>query len=125
MANDLEEILESDYKFVLIMGDYFDCPTCNPFTSFSAYTHYDEKSLLEEMLKFAGHARMEFIYVLDSDTGELQKYCDIDTKVGGHRVINMQFKLPKHGNIIIHQQDGKWVVADETYTVLYGRNNQV
>ena len=121
MDDKLKEILEGDFKYVLISGDYFDCPSCNPSTSFNANTFWDEKALLEHMVKFAGKDRMETIWVLDSYSGDMAKYCDIITKAGYHNVINMEFELPEKGKVIIHKEDGGWKVADEGYTVLYGK----
>ena len=121
MDDKLKELLESDYKFVLISGDYFDCPSCNDTTSFTAETFYDEKALLEHVIKWAGRLRMETIWVLDSYNGDMLKYCDINTDVGGHRVYKMEFDLPERGKVIIHQENGAWKIADEGYMVLYGK----
>jgi hypothetical protein len=121
MDDKLKEILESDYKFVLINGDYFDCPSCNPTTSFNANTFYDEKELLEHILKRAGSDRMEAIWVLDSFNGDMVKYCDIETKASFHNVSSMEFTLPEKGKVIIFKDKGGWAVAKEGYTVLYGR----
>ena len=81
----LEDILEGDYKFVLISGDYFDCPSCNDTTSFSASTFFDEADLLKHILSVVGKDRLEAIWVLDCyGSGNMVKYCDIKTKAGMH-----------------------------------------
>jgi len=116
----LKEILEGDYKFVLIEGDYFDCPSCNPTTSFSANTYYDEKELLEYMVKMAGSMRMDAIYVLDSYGGDLAKYCEIYPVVGGHNVQRLSFHLPEKGDVIILRDNGGFRLADDAEIILYG-----
>lgn len=121
VTDSLKEILEGDYQFVLIMGDYYDCPSCAPGATLSAYTHYDEKTLVDEMLKYAGSCKMVSIYVLDIDFGDMEKYCNIETTTGHHNVVKMEFDLPNAGHVIIHQEKGKWVVAGPAHTVLYGK----
>ena len=121
----LEEILEGDYKFVLISGDYFDCPSCNPGASFSANTFYDEKELLQYIRDNTNTERMEAIWVLDNYcTGHMIKYCDITTSTGDHNVYKLEFNLPKAGEVIIQKVDGIWTVMDKEYTILYGSTNR-
>jgi hypothetical protein len=120
MDDKLKEALESDYKFVLISGDYFDCPSCNPSTSFNATTFWDEKALLEHIVKFVNSDRMEAIWLIDSDTGDMIKYCDIETDTGHHNVKSLKFELPKQGKVLIHKENGIWKIADKEYMVLYG-----
>lgn len=120
MDEKLKEILEGDYKFVMIDGDYFDCPSCNDVTSFNATTYYDEKSLLEYMVKFAGRNRMEAIWLIDSDNGDMVKYCDIDTSTGFHNVSRMSFHLPEKGEVIILKGEHGFRLADDAEIILYG-----
>lgn len=120
MTDELKDILEGDFKYVLIEGDYFDCPSCNPTTSFSTTTHWDEKTLLDHMVKWAGRQRMEAIWVLDSYNGNMQKYCDIETRSSFHRVHTMAFKLPEKGDTMIIADKGGYRLADDAEMVLYG-----
>ena len=121
MDNKIKETLEDDYKFVLISGDYFDCPSCNNSTSFNANTFYDEKALLEYMVANTNVERMERIYLLGSYSGELVKYCEIETSTGRHNVAKLEFELPQTGKVIIHKENGVYKIADKGYTALYGK----
>ncbi len=121
----LKEMLESEeYSFVLVSGDYFDCPSCNDSTAFNAKTFYNEEELLKYILAGVGSERMEAIWLIDVyRTGHLVKYCDIRTKTGGHNVQELNFPLPQAGEVIVLKDaQGKWVVADKEYTILYGDN---
>jgi len=121
-SEDLKELLESDYKFVLISGDYFDCPSCNPSTSFQADTFFDEDHLLKHMVERAGSDRMEAIWILDCwNTGNMIKFCDIDTRTGGHKVYKMEFDLPS-GHYMIEYDQGGYKLASPAKTVLQGNN---
>lgn len=124
VSEELKEMLEGDYTFVLISGDYYDCPSCNPGATFYANTFYDEKALLEHIAINVGKERMEAIWLLDHwGTGHMVKYCDIKTKTGGHNVQELNFPLPLAGEVIVLKDaSGKWVVADKEYTILYGDN---
>ena len=123
MDDKIKDILESDYKFVLISGDYFDCPSCNPGASLGANTFWDEKQLLEYICANTNKKRMEAIWLIDSyGNGDMVKYCDIYTKTGFHNVVNLEFQLPQTGTVIIHQGDNGWQVADEAYRTLYANN---
>lgn len=122
MSNEdkLKDILEGDYKFVLISGNYFDCPSCNPDASLSASTFYDEKDLLKHILEHVNHDRMEAIWLIDHyGDGDMVKYCDIETRTGFHNVRALKFKLPQKGIVLIHQEEGQWKVADPAYLLLY------
>lgn len=122
MNDTLKEILEGDYKFVLISGDYFDCPSCNNSTSFQTDTFWDEKALLEHIMKRVGADRMEAIWVLDSDNGDMAKFSEIDTKAGFHRVLKLEFDLPS-GHIVIEMNNGKYELLSPAGTLLYGNAN--
>lgn len=116
----LKDILEGDYKFVLISGDYFDCPSCNDTTSFNASTFFDEKDLLKHILEVVGKDRLEAIWVLDCyGSGNMVKYSDIITKAGGHRVHQIQFDLPS-GRVIIVQEKGGYRQLTPAEVVLHG-----
>ena len=119
----VEEILEGDYQFVLVSGDYFDCPSCNPGASLGAKTFYDEEALLNYILSNVGSDRMETIWVIDSyGNGDMAKYCNIKTKTSWHNVARLEFTLPITGPVIIMKdKDGKWIIADKEYTILYAQ----
>lgn len=119
----LEDILEGDYKFVLISGDYFDCPSCNDITSFSASTFFDEADLLKHILSVVGKDRLEAIWVLDCyGSGNRVKYCDIKTKTSTHRVQKIEFDLPSGRVIVVSDKDGFRQLSSEE-VVLYGSNS--
>lgn len=119
----LKDILEGDYKFVLISGDYFDCPSCNDTTSFNASTFFDEKDLLKHILEVVGKDRLESIWVLDCyGSGNMVKYCDIATKAGMHRVQKIEFDLPSGRVIIRLEKEGYRQLTPEE-VVLYGTSS--
>lgn len=119
----LKDILEGDYKFVLISGEYFDCPSCNDTTSFNASTFFDESALLKHILSVVGKDRLEAIWVLDCyGSGNMVKYCDIKTKAGGHRVQKIEFDLPS-GRVIIVSNKGGYRQLDPAEVILYGTTN--
>ncbi len=113
------EILESDFHYVLIMGEYHDCPTCNDSATLQAHTHWDEKSLLKEMCEKADNYKMTAIWVIDTCNGDMAKYCDIETYASFHRVHKLEFKLPTGQVMIVHGDTG-WKVADPAEMILYG-----
>lgn len=114
-----EWVEQHDYRLVLINGDYADCPSCNDYALLDIDTFWDEKGLLEHVCKYTNISRMDTIYLMCMDTGELVKYCDIDTKVGFHNVASLEFELPEKGRVLIIQGDSGWKVADESETILY------
>lgn len=123
MDDKLKEILDSDYKFVLISGEYFDCPSCNPGASFSANTFYDENDLLKHILENVNKDRMEALWLIDSyGDGDMVKYCDIETFTGHHNVRKLKFKLPQKGTVVIHQDNKGWKVADDAWLLLYEKD---
>lgn len=118
----LEDILEGDYKFVLISGDYFDCPSCNDITSFNASTFYDEKELLNHIRKVIGSDYLKALYVLDSDNGRLEHYSDITTKAAGHKVTEIQFDLPS-GRVMMVLEKGGYRQLDPAEVILYAASS--
>jgi hypothetical protein len=121
--NKLEDILQGYYAFVLVSGEYFDCPSCNPGTSLMAKSFYDEQDLIKGILDNAGKDRMEAIWLIDNyRDGDMVKYCDIDTETSNHNVRLMRFHLPIAGKIVIHKEKGVWRVADPAYLLLYEKD---
>ena len=115
--------MEGDYHFVLISGDYHDCPSCNDGATLIPTSFWDEKSLLEYVMKHVGSEKMTAIWIIDSwGDGHMYKYCDITTEAGGHRVQQIEFDLPS-GRVIIVQDKGGYRRLDPTETVLYANSN--
>jgi len=122
MDERLKDILDGDYKFVLIQGDYFDCPSCNDTTSFYTTTCYDEKELLKIIEKDVGSSYLRSIWVLDHyNTGDMVKYCDITTKTGSHQVQEIEFQLPVEGHIILVRDNQSYRRLTPAETVLRGK----
>ena len=121
MTQELKDILDSDYGFVLISGSYFDCPSCNPSTCFEANTFYDEKQLLEHITKMTGLDYMKSIWLIDRySDGHMAKFCDIETSTGYHSVSKLEFDLPS-GRVIIEKTNEGYKVASPAKTVLDGQ----
>jgi hypothetical protein len=120
----LKDILEGDYKFVLISGEYFDCPSCNDITSFSALTFFDEKDLLKHILAVVGKDRLEAIWVLDCYcSGNMVKCCDIKTSTGFHKIAKIELDLPEQQVIIETDKAGNLHVLSAAEMVLRGSSS--
>lgn len=118
MDTSLKDILEGDFRFVLVHGEYYDCPTCNDGASMYTSNYYDEKDLLQGILKVVGTDKLLGIWVLD-DNGNMLKYSDIHTSVASHRVTKIAFDLPS-GRVIIVQEKGGYRQLTPAEVVLHG-----
>lgn len=77
---------------------------------------------MKHIMEVVGKDYLKAIYVLNPDNGQLEHYCDITTKAGGHRVQQIQFDLPS-GRVMIVQDKGGYRRLDPAEVVLYANSN--
>lgn len=81
-------------------------------------SYYDSEALIKDILEDAGNTHYANIYIVDN-VGDMHKFSEIDTKTGGHKVLEIQVDLPE-GRVIIVYDKGGYRRLTPAEVALYG-----